>query len=123
MEGVCLDRLILMQLLCIILNETEKLADLLEEFEKNGITGGTILDSTGMAKFLYQDRKDLPLFGSLYMLMNDGHPINKTILMVLEDDKVALAKKIVQDVSGGLDHAGSGIMFTLPVLSVEGIKR
>ncbi|PIE98076.1 MAG: hypothetical protein CR988_04715 [Treponema sp.] len=110
------------QLLWVILNETEKLNDLLVSLEEHGITGGTIIDSTGMAKLLYHNKKDLPFFGSLYMLMNDGRQINKTILMVLNKEKVETAKQIVHDITGGMDHAGSGIMFTIPVLSVEGLR-
>lgn len=111
-----------MQLLCLVLNETELLSDLLFELEKSGITGGTILDSTGMAKLLYNDKRDLPIFGSLYMLMNDGRPMNKTVLMVLDDEKVETAKSVIRQICD-FSKPGVGIMFTLPVLSVEGSKH
>ncbi len=111
-----------LQLLCVILNKTDKLSDLLMDLEDHGITGGTILDSTGMAKLLYSEHRDLPFFGSMYMLMNDGKPMNKTILMVLDEEKVEVAKQVVRDLTDGLDNAGTGIMFTVPVLSAEGLR-
>lgn len=111
-----------MQLLCLILNETEKLNDLLFELEANGITGGTILDSTGMARMLYDSKRDIPMFGSMYMLMNEGRPMNKTILMMLEDEKVDKAKSIIDKVCD-FNHPGVGVMFTLPVSSFECSKK
>ena len=104
-----------MQLLCLILNETEKLNDLLFELEENGITGGTILDSTGMARMLYDSKRDIPMFGSMYMLMNEGRPMNK-------DEKVDKAKSIIDKVCD-FNHPGVGVMFTLPVSSFECSKK
>lgn len=107
-----------MQLLCLVLNQTECLNDLLFELEKHGITGGTILESTGMAKLLYDSNRDTGMFSSIYLLMNDGHPMNKTILMVLDDTKVETAKSVIRTICD-FSKPGVGIMFTLPVLSVE----
>lgn len=111
-----------MQLLCLILNETEKLDDLLFKLEGSGITGGTILDSTGMARMLYNNHRDIPMFGSMYMLMNEGRPMNKTILMVLDDEKVETAKGVIRKVCD-FSQPGVGVMFTLPVLSFEVSKK
>lgn len=110
-----------MQLLCLVLNETEHLNDLLFKLEKEGITGGTILESTGMAKLLYESNRDTEIFSSMYLLMNSGHPMNKTILMVLDDDKVETAKNVIREICD-FSRPGVGIMFTLPILSVEGSK-
>lgn len=110
-----------MQLLCLVLNEIEHLNDLLFQLEENGITGGTVLDSTGMAKLLYDNNRNTGMFSSMYLLMNDGHPMNKTILMVLDDSKVETAKNVIRKVCD-FSKPGVGIMFTLPVLSVETSK-
>lgn len=112
-----------MEALFIVLNKTEKLDDLMLAFAEKGITGGTILDSKGMAKFLYSEHQELPMFGSLYMLMNDGRPMNKTIFMLLDEGRVELAKSIVKNVLEDLNKENVGIMFTLPVSSVEGLTK
>ncbi|MDO4712168.1 MAG: hypothetical protein Q4A75_09330 [Peptostreptococcaceae bacterium] len=112
-----------MEALFIVLNKTEKLDDLMLAFAEKGITGGTILESKGMAKFLYSEHQELPMFGSLYMLMNDGRPMNKTIFMLLRSEKVALAKEIVKNTVGDLNQENMGIMFTVPVSSVEGLTK
>lgn len=110
-----------MQLLCLVLNQIEHLNDLLFNLEEHGITGGTILDSTGMAKLLYDSNRGTGMFGSMYLMMNDGHPMNKTLLMVLQDEKVETAKTVIRETCD-FSKPGVGIMFTLPVLSVEGSK-
>ncbi len=112
-----------MEALFIVLNKTEKLDDLMVSFAEHGITGGTILDSKGMAKYLYSEHQELPMFGSLYMLMNDGRPMNKTIFMLLKKEKVETAKSIVKETLGDLNQENMGIMFTIPVSSVEGLTK
>ncbi|MDO5062108.1 MAG: hypothetical protein Q4D77_02950 [Peptostreptococcaceae bacterium] len=112
-----------MEALFIVLNKTEKLDDLMLALAEKGITGGTILESKGMAKFLYSEHQELPMFGSLYMLMNDGRPMNKTIFMLLKEEKVAMVKEIVKNTVGDLNQENMGIMFTMPVSSVEGLTK
>lgn len=112
-----------MEALFIVLNKTEKLDALMVSFAEHGITGGTILDSKGMAKYLYSEHHELPMFGSLYMLMNDGRPMNKTIFMLLKKEKVETAKSIVKETLGDLNQENMGIMFTIPVSSVEGLTK
>ena len=70
-----------MKLLIIVLNKTECLEELLEEFGKNEISGATIIDSKGMIQEL-SDREefDFSFFGSLRNLLNPAHKENKTIL-------------------------------------------
>lgn len=111
-----------MQLLILVLNKTEKLNDLLLSLESKGVTGGTILDSTGMAKFLYGSNGDTSMFGSMYMLMNEGRPMNKTILMALEEEKVETAKSAIREVCD-FSKPGVGVMFTLPISSFECSKK
>lgn len=111
-----------MQLLILVLNKTEKLNDLLLSLENRGITGGTILDSTGMAKILYGSNSDTSMFGSMYMLMNEGRPMNKTILMALEEEKVETAKEAIREICD-FSKPGVGVMFTLPISSFESSKK
>ena len=43
--------------------------------------------------------------------------------MVLPDEKVEEAKKIVNQVTGGLEQPDSGIMFAMPLTFVEGLVK
>lgn len=112
-----------MQVLIIVLNKTEKLDDLLMEFTNKGIRGGTILDSMGMVRALADEHSDIPLFGSLKALLNENRPINKTIFMVLSEEKVKIAMACVRKIVGNINEEGTGIMFTIPVNQVEGLTK
>ncbi len=112
-----------MQMLIIVLNKINKLDDLLMEFTNNGIRGGTIIDSMGMVRALADEHSDMPLFGSLKMILNENRPFNKTIFMVLKDEKVSIAMECVRNVVGNINEEGTGIMFTVPVNQVEGLTK
>ena len=110
-----------MQLLLIVLNKIEKLDDILVKLMQQGFSGATILNSTGMIKTLAHTREDYPIFGTLRYLIDLDHEENKTIFMVLQDNQVETVKGIVRDVVGDLSLPDTAILFTLPVLSAEGI--
>ena len=111
-----------MQLFVFVLNRTEHLEHLLQEFTDHGLTGATVLDSRGMARILHSE-DEMPLFYGLRAIMEPERRISKTIFMVLPDEKVDTARKIVNQVTGGLDVPDSGIMFALPLTMVEGLVK
>lgn len=113
-----------MEVLVIVLNNIDKLEDLLMEFNNCGIKGATIIDSMGMIRVLADDHGDeIPLFGSLKMMLNENRPFNKTIFTVLDEEKITVAVNCVKRVVGDLNKNGVGIMFTIPVNFTEGIIK
>ena len=111
-----------MQLFALVLNQTEHLEHLLQEFQKNGIGGATVLDSKGMARILHSE-DEMPIFYGLRSIVAPERRSSKTIFVVLQDDKVETARHIVNQVTGGLDHPDSGIMFALPLTFAEGLEK
>lgn len=109
-----------MKLMVIILNKVEVLDELLQAFAENGISGATILSSTGMARELMNEDSDMNFLGSLRALLNPEREENKTVLAVLKDDQVADARKAVSEVLGDLSKPDTGILFTVPVDFIEG---
>lgn len=110
--------------LFLVLNETEYLDDILTAFVDIGVKGATILDSQGMGRALLDnENKQIPLFGSIKSFLNNSHPYNKTIFTILEDD--ALVDKVVQTVKsilGDMSKPGVGLMFTVPIGKVYGMR-
>lgn len=107
-----------MKLLVFVLNNEELLEEVMEAYVEAGITGSTILDSEGMGRFLSYE---VPLFAKFKDFMEGNRPYNKTILSVVKNDKIVQkAKTLVDEVVGGLESRGAGIMFTLPVDWVAG---
>ena len=110
-----------MKLLIIVLNKTECLERLLTSFGNNQIPGATIIDSRGMAQELEQ-YSDMDFMLSLRMLINPAHRENKTIFMVVPEDMVSKVSRIVNEVTGGLDQPDTGILFTVPIDHIEGLR-
>lgn len=109
-----------MKALFVILNETEELNAILEDFVKVGVRGATIIDSQGMGAALTMG--DVPIFGGLMRVMHDNNrPYNKVIFTVIEDETVLEAAVGVVDTQlGDLSKPGVGLMFSVPVDNVWG---
>jgi len=102
-----------MKLLVFILNQEELLEEVLEAYVEAGIDGATLLDSEGMGRFLAYE---VPLFAGFKQFMKGNKPYNKTLLSVVPDEEaIEHVKELVDDVVGGLNNPGTGIMFTIPV--------
>ncbi len=111
-----------MQVFIFVMNRTEHLEHLLHEFEQHDIKGATVLDSKGMARILHSE-EEMPLFYGLRAIVAPERRSSKTIFAVLPDEKVEVARRLVNKVTGGLDHPDSGIMFSVPVSFVEGLVK
>ena len=111
-----------MQLMVIILKKHEKLDALLTSFADHDVRGATILDSTGMATELAakHDEEEFLFLGSLRSILNQEREVSKTILMVVQDEKVEEVKSIVNNVCGDLTKPNTGILFTCPISSIVG---
>jgi nitrogen regulatory protein P-II 1 len=108
-----------MKLLVCVLNNEEYLEEVLEAYMEAGVTGATILDSEGMGRFLTYE---VPLFAGFKEFMKGNKPYNKTILSVVRNpETIERLKTMIDDIVGGLDNPGTGIMFTLPVDWVSGL--
>jgi len=110
-----------MKLLILVLNKVEKLDNFLQSLLDHGITGATIINSTGMVKELSKKCNDYPIFSSIRMFLDLSHRESKTVFMALKDDQVETVRKIVLDVIGDLSKPDTAVLFTLPLLSAEGV--
>jgi len=109
------------KLLIFVLNKEEFLEDVLEAFVEAGIPGATILDSEGMGRFLTYE---VPLFADFKEFMRGNKPYNKTIFSVVDDEKkVKKVEKLIEKICGDLSEPGTGILFTIPVDYVRGLKK
>lgn len=107
------------ELLVAVIQDEERLDEVLAGFLELGVTGATVVPSEGMARVLSQD---IPIFAGLQTLMSRARPRNYTVFSVIGDgEKVERAVALVQDVCGGLDEPATGIAFTLPLNRVVGL--
>lgn len=114
-----------MNALFLVLNETEYLDDILDAFVDVGVKGATILDSQGMgsALTLTNGGKNQPFFGALRSLLDNARPYNKTIFTIIEDEEILDdAVKAVKKILGDMEKPGVGLMFTLPIGKIYGMR-
>ncbi len=110
-----------MKLVVIVLNKTECLEKLLEEFASRNLQGATILESRGMMQEL-SDEAEMDFIFSLRHMLNPSHKENRTIFMAASESKVPLIIDAVNKVTGGLNRGDTGILFTLPIDSLIGFE-
>lgn len=113
-----------MELLCLVLHDSEKLEDLLTVLSKENISGATVLDCQGMGEILLRSQKkeEIPFFEILSDLL-DSDTKSKFIMMVLRKDVAEKARFVVRNFLGGLENPKSGIMFGVPLSFAEGIRE
>lgn len=108
-----------MQLLIAVINQEEKLDEILSGLLELGITGATIISSEGMGRVLSHD---VPIFAGLETLASRSRPQNQTLFSVIrEDEKVAGAIALLEEICGDFEDPATGIVFTIPVSRVVGL--
>jgi len=107
------------QLLIAVINQEEKLDEILSGLVELGVTGATIISSEGMGRVLSHD---IPIFAGLETLALRSRPQNQTIFSVIrEDAKVEGVIRLLQEICGDLEDPATGIVFTIPVTRVVGL--
>ena len=108
------------KLLICVIEKDEKLEEVLEAFVEEGITGATILDVRGMFEYLADE---IPLFAGFRSLINNPNPTNKMILSVRKDQAdLKHAMDVIEDVCGSFSKPNTGIMFSIDISSIRGLK-
>jgi len=98
----------------------------LQAWEDAGVSGVTILASTGLAR--YRDkpalRDDLPLIPSLEDILENYHATNRTLFTIVKSQEmVDLVVEATEKIVGDLDAPNTGILVVLPVVQAYGLNR
>jgi nitrogen regulatory protein P-II 1 len=110
-------------LLVFVLDNIERCADVMDAWEGAGVTGITILESTGLARIREGLRDDFPLMPSLRSLLAGREMHHRTLFSVIHDDETLdRAIAATQGVVGDLYEPYSGLLFVLPVSRVVGLQ-
>jgi len=114
-----------MYLILFVLDNPDKLEELLDAWEEAGTRGATVLVSTGMYRISEGGiRDDIPLMPGLddfYKRVEDFH---RTLFTIVKDDDVL--QKIVeatQKVVGDLNQPKTGILVVMPTTQVYGLEK
>lgn len=114
------------ELVVLVVEEVEKLDQVVEAWLRLDIPGATVLDTAGLGDRLGAAgiRDDLPLMPSLSSLLRTREEANRTLFSVVPDgfDLDALVAA-TEAILGPLDKPDTGILFTVPVNRVHGLRR
>lgn len=108
----------------LIVNNIDRIPDVLDAWEALQVPGITILESTGMGTMKKTDyRDDLPLMPSLSDLFRSKEHRHRTLFTVVESEE--LVEKLItvsQQILGDLNRPRNGVLFVLPVSRVVGLS-
>ena len=114
-----------MFLILFVLHDAEMLEELLDAWEEAGVSGATILHSSGLGRVRQGHgwRDDIPLMPSLKALFDHEEYFSRTLFTLVEDDEMVTqllnaTKKIV----GNLNHPDTGLLVVLPVAKIYGLR-
>ncbi len=113
-----------MELLVLILNDVSRVPKILSAFMEAGIPGTTVVECHGAMRVLRQSQVEPPpIFGALRHIIHEEYSEGRILLTVLSDEQLATARAIIRQVVGDLSQPDTGILFAMPITSVEGLIK
>lgn len=113
------------QMVLLVLDDVNHCSPVLDAWEAAGVSGITILDSTGLGRVRAANsfRDDFPLMPSISNLMKSREERHRTMFTVVEsDDMVDKLISITQKITGDLQSPNQGVLFVLPVSRAIGLR-
>ena len=115
-----------MYLILLVLNDPDKLEELLIAWEETGVQGATVLFSTGLGRIRQMDawRDDMPLIPSLRDFYEVPENMNRTVFTIVKDEaQVEAIVAATKNVVGELDELETGLLLILPVARAYGLNK
>ncbi len=112
-------------LVVMIVDDPENCSSILDAWDKIGVSGVTILESTGLGRIRKAALLDnIPLMPSLQDFLTSREVDHRTLLSVVENEAVVdRMVEAAQNITGDLNEPHTGILFVLPILKVYGLDR
>lgn len=108
-----------MYMVMFVLNDPDRLNEILEAWERAEIRGATIIESTGLHR---QRRKFIPMrYVSPIFIDEESHLT--LITLVKNDDMIQACLKATESVVGNLDSPNTGIFTAWPVAFIKGLDQ
>lgn len=115
-----------MYLILFVLHDTNNLEAVLNAWDEAGVSGVTILPSTGLGRLRQSTalRDDIPLIPRLEDILCHEEQLNRTIFTMVEDDEtVNRVVRATENIIGNLNKPNTGILAVLPIVKVFGLNR
>lgn len=114
------------EVIVLVLDDGNKVSEVLNAWLTAGVSGVTLLDSAGLGHEFAKHgmRSDLSFMPSLESLLRVREERSRTIFSIVPDgfDVDALIAA-TEAITGSLDKPDTGILFTIPVTRARGLHR
>jgi nitrogen regulatory protein P-II 1 len=112
-------------LIGLVIHDVDKVDGVLHAWLEVGISGVTLLDTSGLSHHMQQAglRDDLPVFPSIRRMLESTELHNRLLFTIVPDDfNVDSLIRETEAVLGELTRPGTGILFILPVARAVGLQ-
>jgi nitrogen regulatory protein P-II 1 len=112
-------------LIGLVIHDLDKVDEVLHEWLEVGISGLTLLDTSGLSHHVRRAglRDDLPVFPSVRRMFESTETQNRLLFTIVADDfDLDELIRRTEKVTGSLDSPGTGILFVMPVTRVGGLQ-
>jgi hypothetical protein len=111
------------KMVLLVLADGSKTMATLEVWARAGVTGATILDSSGIGRHL-AGHDDLPLIPSIRAVLRTQEHTHRTIFSVVPDAfNVQELIRATEAVTGPLADPHTGILVVIPVMEAYGLRE
>lgn len=108
-----------MKLIIVILYFEELLHDILEYFLGQGIDGATILESSGMGRYI----SNVPLFAEFIGFMQERKDRSRTIIAIIPADKEKHIVQGIEEITGDMDKKQGAMIISLDIGFYKGTMK
>lgn len=113
------------QLVVLIVNDPDDCPAILEAWEALGLSGITILETSGLGRMRRAGMQDdFPLMPSVRDYFEGSEVHHRTLFSVVDDE--TLVDRMIesaQQIIGDLEEEHTGFLFVVPVSRVEGMGK
>jgi hypothetical protein len=112
-----------MYMILFVLDDPDQLDGMLEAWEAVGVTGVTIIESTGIHR-VRTARQKIPMrymFGSIGTKIEVGH--FTLLALVKDEDVVQRCFEATEELIGSLEEPNTGVFSAWPVPFVRGVPK
>ena len=113
-----------MYMILLVLNNPDYLDDVLTAWENAGVSGITVLPSTGLGRIRQKDglRDDVPLIPGLEDFYHHESDISHTLFTLVDTKEITqIVVNETEKIIGNLDEPGNGILVVLPTIEIHGL--
>ena len=111
------------KMVMLVMADESKTIPTLEAWARVGVTGATILESSGIGRQL-AEHDDLPLIPSIRAVLRTQEHTHRTIFSVVPDTfSIADLIRATEAIIGPLADPHTGILVVLPVLEAYGLRE